>query len=101
MSDIQNEDQESNFKVLEANNKKYKKELGRLDILIERLEFENQMIYEKLQREMREKEGGSKLNLKSGIVSREGDVDLNFNTKVNYVEFLQRKITGTSGKCNL
>ena len=51
------------------------------------------MIYEKLKKEKRDG-GKSKLKLKNSFVEREGDVDLNFNTKVNYVEFLQKKITG-------
>lgn len=93
MSEIEKEDENSNFKILEANNKKYKKELSRLDVLVERLEFENQMIYQKLQREMRTREE-KKLKMKNSIVERQQDVDLNFNTKVNYVEFLQKKLSG-------
>jgi chromosome segregation ATPase len=98
MSDIQNEEEPNNMKILEANNKKYKKELSRLDILVERLEFENQMIYEKLQKQMREKEE-NKLKIKNNIVEREQDVDLNFNTRVNYVEFLQKKIAELKDFC--
>ena len=67
--------------------------MSRLDVMIDRLEFENQMIYDKLQREMRDKEG-NKLKLRNGLVAREKDVDLNFNTKVNYVEFIERKLAG-------
>ena len=99
MSDIQTDDSKENFKILKVNNDKYKKELSRLDILVERLEFENQMIYEKLKKEKRER-GSSKLKLKNSFVEREGDVDLNFNTKVNYVEFLQKKITGSQKSRN-
>lgn len=97
MSEIQKEDEpNNNFEILKANNLKYKKELSRLDVLIERLEFENTMIYDKLQREMRTRTGDNqKLKMKTGLVERERDVDLNFNTKVNYVEFLQRKIAGS------
>jgi hypothetical protein len=60
---------------------------------MEKLRFENDMIFRRLQKETQMRKG------KSGLygntrVENSNDVDLNFNTKVNYVEHLQRKLIG-------
>ena len=60
---------------------------------MEKLRFENDMIFRRLQKETQLRKG------KSGLyghirVENSNDVDLNFNTKVNYVEHLQKKLIG-------
>lgn len=63
-----------------------------MDIQLERMKFENDMIYKKLQKEAHKRHGRS-INLRTKVENA-NDVDLNFNTKVNFVEFLQRRIIG-------
>ena len=89
MAEVEQEGNAMNPELLQVNNKKYKAELARLDIQVERLEFENQLIYDKLK-----KAGRSSGKIKMNMVEKSGDVDLNFNTKVNYVEHLQKRLTG-------
>ena len=64
-----------------------------MDVELEKLRFENDMIFKRLQKETKLRRGRSKLY--GGMrVANSNDVDLNFNTKVNYVEHLQRKLIG-------
>ena len=51
------------------------------------------MIFKRLQKESQLRKGRSGL-YGSTRVENANDVDLNFNTKVNYVEHLQKKIIG-------
>ena len=60
---------------------------------MEKLRFENEMIFKRLKKESQLRKGSSGL-YGSTRVENSNDVDLNFNTKVNYVEHLQKKLIG-------
>lgn len=60
---------------------------------MEKLRFENDMIFRRLQKETELRKGKSRLYGHTRV-ENSNDVDLNFNTKVNFVEHLQRKLVG-------
>lgn len=84
----------SEVNELKKINKKYKEDLKEQDLILERLRFENNMIYKKLQKEA-SKRGKGNYNPTGIKVENPNDVDLNFNTKVNFVDFLQRRLLGS------
>lgn len=72
---------------------KYKKALTEMGLQVERLKFENQLLFKKLERTLRDR-GDLPPGIKKMIVEKANDVDLSFNTKISYVDHLQKKIKG-------
>lgn len=93
MSEIQIDDNDPKAELLEANNKKYKKELAKLDVVVQRLRFENEVLFKRLEKHVKSKSSKDPLRVDLQIENA-NDVDLNFNTKVNYVTYLEKKYTG-------
>ena len=91
------ETQNSEVAELKKINKRYKEDLKEQDLLLERLKFENDMIYKKLQKEAAKRGKGRQMVSKLSV-ENSNDVDLNFNTKVNFVEHLQRRLLGRFNK---
>ena len=72
---------------------KYKKALREMDVEMENLKFENDMLFRKLQKTLRDK-GDLPPGMNKMIVEKTNEVDLTFNTKVSYVDHLQKRVRG-------
>lgn len=81
--------------ALRRTNKKYKEELAKQDIELERVRFENDMIFKKLHKVVTSQRGKGK-SFDRFRVENAHELDLVFNTKVNYVDHLQKKLIGES-----
>ena len=86
----------SQDEALKRTNRKYKDELAKQDIELERVRFENDMIFKKLHKVI-QKQRGKGASFDRLRVENAHDLDLVFNTKVNYVDHLQKKLIGNSG----
>jgi hypothetical protein len=87
-------DKNSEVSELKKINRRYKEDLKEQDLILERLKFENDMIYKKLKKEA-DKRGKGRHSSINYEIGNTHDVDLNFNTKVNFVDYLQRRILGS------
>ena len=79
--------------ALRRTNEKYKEELAKQDIELERVRFENDMIFKKLHKVVNNQKRKGK-SFDRFRVENAHDMDLVFNTKVNYVDHLQKKLIG-------